>query len=592
MCGIFGLVCHPDYDEPFELESALEKVKMRGRDRWSVIRYPQIILGCARFAVIDPTGSPQPLSDSCTQRVLVGNGEIFNFRELRKLPHIRDYPFSTNGDLEVIFPLLTHYGIDGLDRIRGPFAFALWDDSERSLILARDRFGERPLYYCSPLNHFFFSSSIESCARLISAPLEDENVRDWLTLGWIPYGTTLAKNVSALAPGSCLTFRKSEIQTRHFFARSSLACIEDSCIPVDVEGHLERALDRVFTSDAPIGVALSGGIDSATLLAHAAQLGRTVQCFSVVAPDDIPDENRERARACAAFFKLPLNEIPFYWPVFSDLIDLLKSRVDNPAAEPMIVHNDLLHRCAGIAVKVLIGGHGADEVFAGYSRYATALNFFRNSTLPNIDLFRAFVHCPGWRRMNELASSSGFLNQVMSPKYYRPGCLSYALSVELNRRAGPDPLKFAQALDFQVLHGYLQFQLPDENGMSNQVEVRSPYYDWDLVEALFRTSEWRDPTTAFSKLKLRERLQLKGLNLPFMFAPKVGFDDAFDYQGWIADQLPQFIEVIRGGSLCRSGLIVPAALDRLNPKEARASGLVTVIWRMFALSLWLDKLRA
>lgn len=590
MCGIFGLVRHPHYDEPSELESALERVKLRGGDQWSVIRHPQITLGCARFAVIDPFGSRQPLSDSNAQRFLVGNGEILNYRELRRLPLIRDYPFSTDGDLEVIFPLIAHYGLDGLDRIRGPFAFALWDKGERSLTLARDRFGERPLYYCRPNNHLFFSSSIESCARLMRSSLADGSLRDWLTLGWIPGGSTLAQEVWALTPGCCLTLRDNEVNTNYFYTPSSLVCMNDSSTGIDVEARLDQALDRVFTSDTPIGIALSGGIDSVTLLAHAVKHGRAVQCFSVVAPDGAPDENRSRARACAEFFKLPLSEIRFCWPTFSELTDLLNSRLDNPAAEPMVVHNDLLHRHAGKRVKVLVGGHGADEVFAGYSRYAAIANLFLRSSLANSDLFRAFVHSPGWRRMNELASANSFLNEVMCPQYYRLGYLSYGLSVELNRWGGHDPLRFAQALDFSVLHGYLQFQLPDENGMSNQVEVRSPYYDWDLIQALFQTSDWRDPRTSVSKPKLRERLQ--GLKPPFLFAPKVGFDDAFNYQEWIKEQLPQFTEVIRSGALCRSGLIIPAALERLNPKVALDSRLAAVIWRMFSLSLWLDKLRA
>jgi asparagine synthase (glutamine-hydrolysing) len=320
--------------------------------------------------------------DASQRFVIVFNGEIYNYRELRNELVDQGYSFASQTDTEVLLTLYLRDGVAMLTKLNGMFAFAIWDTVEKSLFLARDLFGIKPLYFSETGKGFVFGSTIQSLLNedSISREIDASAVVDYLTLMYSQAPTTILSKVRKVKPGHALIVRSERveqewqwdelpIQTKKF-----TGSIEDAAELL--RQHLDTAVARQLVSDVPVGAFLSGGLDSSSLVAFARKYYREhqVQCFSIAfrdtswnvegMADDLP-----YAKEAARYLGVRLNIIEVGPEIFGDVSEMV-FRMDEPQADPAGIHVQMISRLArDMGIKVLLSGTGGDDLFSGYRRH-------------------------------------------------------------------------------------------------------------------------------------------------------------------------------------------------------------------------------
>lgn len=331
--------------------------------------------GFVRLAIIDLVTGDQPLADKEDRFVLMGNGEIYNYRELRALPACRGYPFRSQGDMETILPLMAAEGEAFIHRLNGMFALALYDAREHSLLLARDRLGIKPLYWAPLANGgIAFASEPKAlfAAGLVTTTIDDAAIGCYLAHGWIPAPGTLYKNIRKLPPGHFLKIdRQGRVAVERYW-RPSPAPNPPSTIKEAAEkmtALLRESVRLQLRSDVPLGVLLSGGIDSGLIAALAAgALDRPLRAFTVRFEGAAYDET-PLARATAAHCGARHTVLDVPSRGIGDLLPRVAWYCDEPLADASLLPNHLIEEALGREVAVVLNGTGGDELFAGYGRY-------------------------------------------------------------------------------------------------------------------------------------------------------------------------------------------------------------------------------
>lgn len=389
MCGIAG-IC--DFrgrkDWSGRVGRMLDTISYRGPDGYGIYedREKSIYLGHKRLSILDLSeNGKQPMQDAETGVCITYNGEVYNFMELRKELQREGYSFRSNSDTEVLLKSYLHWGIDAVRKFRGMFAFTLWDPRDRSLHLVRDRAGVKPLYYHLENGLLLFSSEV----RALAASAERQYEIDWNALGhYFQYGyisspDTIFKGVRSLPPGHYLKTDSSGNSSLHKYwdiEDHYLAGIEeeksgrwDKRSDDEVAEELEEILGRAFkyrlVSDVPVGVFLSGGIDSSLLAAILAKKeGVSLNTFTIGYEDK---EFNEATHAKITAQRLGTNHTEMYCtPEMSlDLVDKVADIYDEPFGDNSAIPTYIVSRLARKSVKVALSADGGDELFCGYSRY-------------------------------------------------------------------------------------------------------------------------------------------------------------------------------------------------------------------------------
>ncbi|MEV0265447.1 asparagine synthase-related protein [Streptomyces sp. NPDC050617] len=599
----------------------------RGRSGEGAYADELVSLHSARHAVIAIEEARQPLRDCDGVYTMVGNGEVLNYREMAtRLPSERRRRLPP-GDLQVALELFAARGADGFEPLRGPFALAVWDGDE--LTLVRDRLGERPLYYYETPDLFVFASEVrclESALRGRLA-LDEASVLSFVGLGRMTGDRTLYKEIKSVAPGEVLQIKGDRVRRRQLAPVPDL--YDASRSPGDEAGVrrlIEQANHRMLVADCPVAVGFSGGVDSTVVLKAAlegADVAAAITLFSERGPGI--DENLRRARAVAKVMGVDLIEVPFTIPSLDDTVALLDETLDMPAAEPLVLHNNALHTVARDYARVLLGGHGADEVFGGYDRY-TALKDDANHAATS-----EWMSASPWERWRRTAGWKAFVAEWAGEAFASQAAFAYADSdhadfahTDLSRadltptgssssdlthtgsnHAGfayadfkttdaldrpfpyefaenSDPVLFGQALDLFRLMTYDNFRATDENGIARGVEVRSPFFDLDLIAGVYALPVHRRIVPHTKKHLLQRTLH--GTPMQDMFAArKVGFDDAFSYSDWMSENWPEFSSTITTGPLAELSVVRASLLQRLSELDWR------LLWRLFSLTAWLKR---
>jgi asparagine synthase (glutamine-hydrolysing) len=385
MCGICGKL---NFDraakvDPDLLGRMLGAIHHRGPDDEGTYFSGPVALGFRRLSIIDLSSGHQPLSNEDGSVWVVFNGEIYNYRELRTGLRDRGHVFKTQTDTEVLVHLYEEYGENLMQELRGMFAFALWDDRQKRLLLARDRVGIKPLYYCLTDNSVLFSSEIK--AILTDPEVRRDinfNVIDrFLSFFYVPGEETLLSSVLKLLPGHYMTIQDGKVKTRQYWDLH----FPDQPDKRDLQGaeqELMSLLDETvrlhMISDVPVGFLLSGGVDSSGMLSLAA--GKTDQPISSYtvgfSGSDITDE-RPYARLAARAFGSEHHEMTISSRDFADFLPQYIWHMEEPVCEPPAVALYYVSKFARQFVKVLISGEGGDEAFAGYSNYRNYVWFER-----------------------------------------------------------------------------------------------------------------------------------------------------------------------------------------------------------------------
>ncbi len=379
MCGIAGFISRDDSradERRILLDAMCRVITHRGPDEQGMAVVGRAALGMRRLSIIDIKTGQQPIYNADRTKLIVFNGEIYNYRELKKDLEARGHVFRTNSDTETILRAYDEYGVGCLKMLRGMFVFAIWDTVNQSLFIARDRVGKKPLFYTvTPSGEFVFGSELKVLLTHGGVPrnIEHAALDAYLTFGYVPEEFCIFSSVRKLQPGHFLTFANDEVRTQKYwdfdYSQEPLASREG-----EIAGELlEKLRDAVavrLISEVPLGAFLSGGVDSSAVVGLMSQImDKPVKTFSIGFREDSFDELKY-ARLAAREFRTDHHEF-ILTPDFVEAVDDLVWHYDEPFADPSTLPTYMVSKLAREFVTVILSGDGGDELFAGYTRYAT-----------------------------------------------------------------------------------------------------------------------------------------------------------------------------------------------------------------------------
>ena len=377
MCGIAGAIANDI--TPGIVGRMLETIAHRGPDGSGIADYraasgARVVLGHRRLAIIDPVGGKQPMRDDAAGLALTFNGEIYNFRELRQELQACGCRFALDSDTEVLLRAYERWGEQCVERLRGMFAFAIWDARRQKLFMARDRFGEKPLFLLEDAAGVYFASEIKALLKLPKAKpgVNLAAVWDYLAYRYVPGPRTLLEGIRKLPPGHCATVENGRLTERRYW----VAPDRQAVAPSRPNGHavpefLERLDDSVkgqMVSDVPFGAFLSGGLDSSTIVALMTRHNAKVKTFSVGFSDDGYSE-LGYAGEVARHFGTDHRELVVDSRDLIEHLPRLVSYRDAPVTEPSDIPIYMLAKEASKTVKMVLTGEGSDEILGGYPKH-------------------------------------------------------------------------------------------------------------------------------------------------------------------------------------------------------------------------------
>ncbi len=373
MCGICGLLMPQGQALPDQelLDTVMRFIEDRGPDGQGEHRGDGIWFGHTRLSIIDRMGGHQPMESPGAKPVVVTfNGEIWNYRELQRTLTAHGHDFKTRCDTEVLLHGYREWGESLPEHLDGMFAFAIWDSTTGQLLLARDRFGEKPLFFAEHHGRFAFASDCRSVLKLLGLrpELDRERLPEFLLQRYVTAPNSLFKSIRKLAPGHLLMRSRTQEVLRPYWSVDPDPLQAHDLSDSELRGLLDRAVERRLMSDVPIGVFLSGGVDSAAVLAMAHAHGRSLSSFTIGFKDPRYDE-RPLARAAAQHFGTNHHEVEMDPKSFGETMARLAGHRDEPIAEPSEIPLLLLADAAADKVKVVLTGDGGDEIFGGYPKY-------------------------------------------------------------------------------------------------------------------------------------------------------------------------------------------------------------------------------
>jgi asparagine synthase (glutamine-hydrolysing) len=567
MCGIAGVFSDKQFFSKSKIKDMLDTIAHRGPDDSGIVaidtstnqiqeNQSNLLFGHRRLSILDLSSlGHQPMASTDKKIWITYNGEIFNFIEIREKLRKKGYRFISNTDTEVVLNAYKEYGRDCLKLFRGFFAFCIYDFNKQELFLARDRLGSKPLKYFFNGNTFAFSSEIQALLKIecIDQSLDYQSISKFLSLKYIPAPNTVYKDIKKLPAGSFILFK---IKTNTLFVEKYW---EPEFRPkFDISYHdakyktkelLKDAINIRMISDVPVGVFLSGGIDSSSIVALLSeQYTKQINTFSVGFSDSKFDE-RTYAKRIAEKFETNHTEF-LVEPNLEKDLEKIVSNYDEPFADPSMIPTYYLSKEVSNYVKVALGGDGADEILSGYKRYTiqkrnSFLNHlpnlyknFNKSILRNIPL--DFNKKSGWGKVARLLESlSGdmvetyYLRLSGFSKHQKSNMFSDKLQISNNmwnedvyeyftRHINLSSVDQLMAVD-QITHlpEYILTK-SDISGMSNGLEVRTPFIDVNFIEWINKLdSSFKDK--GYSKRILKDILQESGVPKDIVHRKKAGF---------------------------------------------------------------------
>jgi len=377
MCGICGKV-FIDKDHPVDpvlIKSMMDVIRHRGPDDEGMHIARQVGLGHRRLSIIDLNTGKQPIYNEDGTVCIVFNGEIYNYQEIRNQLLAKGHFFKTKTDTEVIIHAYEEYGEECVSKLRGMFAFAIWDERERSLLLARDRVGIKPLYYCLLNNSLIFASEMKAILqdpefkREINYPIIDR----FLTYQYTPGAETLIKNIYKLSPGYVLILKNGKLDVKQYWDLNFSTFNNGNTFGESKEQLIDLLRESVrihMISDVPVGFLLSGGVDSTALLSLSVEeANKDLSTFTIGFEGENFADERVYARLAAERFGTKHYEMTIEAKDFVEFLPKYVWHMEEPVCEPPAIALYYVSKLAKDYVKVLISGEGGDEAFAGYQNY-------------------------------------------------------------------------------------------------------------------------------------------------------------------------------------------------------------------------------
>jgi asparagine synthase (glutamine-hydrolysing) len=612
MCGIVGVVYH-DPDRPAtNLDAALACMFHRGPDEQGVYADGPLVIGMNRLSIIDLAGGHQPMADTSERCWIVYNGEIFNYRQLRTELSALGYPFRTTCDTEVILAGYHHWGEKVLERLNGMFTFALWDRTERRLWIARDRMGIKPVYYTQLGGAFRFASEIKAILTDPDVPRDISRVGlgNYLTYGHAIAPDTMFDGIYKLLPGHHLTYQDGRIHIVQYWdvptgSEPALTSLQDA-----IQQSRELVEDAVrihMTADVPVGAFLSGGIDSATVVALMTRMAARIKTFSLGFQDD-PRSELSAARVLARHFGTEHYEANITYRELPPLLEKLVFHFDEPFGDASCFPTYLVSRLARQHVKVVLTGDGGDELFGGYVRYRA------EQMSPWVQAVPLALRQVALSALMTMPTRQHRLRRILRITQQADDALRYAGWSEVftprqqedlvmpeyraadHKVYAPFEALFTQAARLdrtnRAMYTDLHLRLPndylekvDKATMAASVEARVPLLDYRLVELAQRIpSEFkvsRRETKVLFRQAMADLLPPEVVKLP-----KHGF--SVPTRQWFQGALREYVRDILTDTSARSrGIFNPVAVESLWADHAAGRGLYeTHLWLLLNFELW------
>ncbi len=544
MCGIAGIFTPKGGTIQFaKIEHMLNMMDHRGPDSEQFYKSDNnsFQAGFKRLAIIDLKNGDQPFIDKIGRKVLFGNGEIYNFIELKDKPQTSNYSFRSQSDMEVILPLHTHYGQDFVDHLNGMFALALYEEKHHRLTLIRDRLGIKQLYWAKTNNGgIVFASEIKPllASGLIPSAINENAVNSYLTHGYVPAPETVFKNINKLPPGHRLIAEANgEIKVQRYWRARPSDNIPSKVAEIEeyLTHLLTDSLRMQLRSDVPLGALLSGGIDSGLMVSIASGLiNKPIETYTVHFEGSSIDETPLAAMVSEKF---STNHHVLHLPV-SEANDHLLSLawyIEEPLNDAALLPNFMINQELGKDLKVALNGTGGDEIFAGYNRYfqMPVERYYMSIPAHLRNIAKKWVSPMRSWQLNRAELFDGNRGQyVHDHTTFFPHPMRNLIG---NYQAIPQPIQSKSFSEFEgnaqtgALIADIESYLPedlllllDRSSMASSVEGRVPFLDHRLVEAALAVPpEIRSPN---NKPKALERkIASRFLPDPVLKAPKHGF---------------------------------------------------------------------
>ncbi len=619
MCGIAGAVSPKSPPDLEVLTRMATAITHRGPDDSGIFTDGPAGLAFRRLSIIDLSGGHQPMTIG--PATVVFNGEIYNFRDLRHELQARGDVFGTKSDTEVLLRAYLAFGDQFLSRIDGMFALAIWDTRTRTLLLARDRFGKKPLYWWQGQSgELVFGSEVKAVLQHPAVPreLSPQALRRYLAFEYVPTPDCIFKGVRKLPEGHALTLRDGRVTEWPYYVLpagqgeigvETLAGLGVHDAAQTLRTELERAVERRLVSDVPLGIFLSGGIDSTAVTALAARAAGKVKTFSIAFSEGSFDES-SFARLAAERLGTEHHEERLSPKAALDLVPHLADQLDEPFADPSYVPTYLLSKFTRQHVTVALGGDGADELFAGYDTFVAHVPGVLASRLPALAV-GAFQRAAGM-----LPTGSGYMSLDFkvrtflqgahwAPEYRHQAWIGAMTPERVNALLVPglraddvyaplDRFRVARGergLDF-VQRFYLSFYLRDDilvkvdrASMAASLEVRAPFLDTRVVE-LALGLPWLLKLRGSSRKWLLKKA-LRGL-VPDEILDRKKHGFAIPVTEWLKGPLKPLVEdLLSERSVRDAGLFEASEVRRLIDEHQRGvRDHRKPLWTLMQLELW------
>jgi len=608
MCGIVGMRCFKGRraDENL-LRKMAARLQHRGPDGEGFQIYRSVGFGHTRLSIIDLAGSPQPMTSASGPFHITFNGEIFNYQALRA-GLVRDgVPLRSHGDTEVLLEILRREGVPGLNKLNGQFAFAYYDETQDSLMIARDRLGILPLYYHVGADFIAFASEVKALLPAVGPPvLDDAAVEEYLTYRSVPPPRTLFKGIRKLTPGTVLHIGNDGSLREEVYwalpARQQGGMLTGEAAIRAVDLKLQEAVSLRLVADVPVGAYLSGGLDSSLTVALMKKLraGGEVQTFAAGFSDPRFDE-LPFARQVSEAVGTVHHEVMVGSQDFIDFWEKLSWHRDGPMSEPADI---AIHKIASQArsqVKVLLSGEGSDEIFGGYPKYAFEPKLAPLAALPNF--LRVPVARVGERLLPESGNRARQAGRALAARSTAERMQTWfgpftwyeraALRDGYGKGNAPDQWDRAEGDHLRRMlyvdcHTWLTDNLlerGDRMSMAAGIENRPPFLDHELVELAFRIDSSMKIKGNSGKW-LNKEIARKHLPANIVDRKKVGFKVPLDE--WFRGGLKDYVhDLLLGNDSFVSSYFDRSVIARLLEDHTRGRRNEELrLWTLMGLEVW------
>ena len=616
MCGICGVASANGAPDLGAVGRMSARLVHRGPDDDGLFERGPVALAARRLSIIDLDHGHQPIANEDGSVVVVQNGEIYNYRELKRELERAGHSFRTDCDTEVLVHLYEEHGEGFAERLRGMFAVALWDDRRRRLLLARDRFGIKPLYYRHAGGDLSFASELKALIQQpgFSREIDPRAVAAYLAFNSIPAPLTIFAEARKLPPGHLLSWHGGEVELSRY-ARPAPVAAGDvrrepaAALEAELREVLRDSIRAHLVADVPVGVLLSGGVDSGGITAlAAAEAPEALKTFSIGFEESGFDE-LSRARLVAERYGTDHHEL-ILRPDAVELLPKLVDAFDEPFGDSSALPTYLVSELAVGEVKVALSGEGGDELFGGYYTYVAdqlaprlgplaalasplierlpsrhdrvgfdykAKRFARAAKLPPLERHH------GWKEIFSAEQRRALLGA------HDPGWDPLDLYRErYAETAGAEPLARMQDVDLGI---YLADDLlvkTDRLSMAHSLELRVPFLDQRVAEFALALPT-RHKVRGLAKKRLLRRTLAPLLPKEVVHGRKQGF--SIPIAGWLRGPLEPFArETLAAATLERQGLLDPAVVTPLLDRHCSGGeDLSRQLWGLMALTLWFDR---